>query len=283
MKNRVKIFVCLLGWILVVAACNPENPHLGPILPKSALKFSVTPLSSNPNMIVLKSETPGVTPYWVTPVGNSTSLVDTIDIPFPATDTLYYSVLGAGGMTQADTVIKINTIDKNYVSDTTWTDLTGGLGKSKTWVLDLDANGVSKYFSGPIYFGGTGWEWDPGWKDNTWICPAADYGTMTFSLKGNVIFTSDNKQLSDASVSGKGKYMLYPPTQSGGEWELQTYSAQLLHDAVQGTTRKLNWYVKVKIKSISANTLQLIIPNLDGDPGSWIIYNYITQDYYNSH
>ncbi len=278
MKNRVKIFFSLLGWILVVVACNPESPHLSPLMPKSALKFSVTPLKSNPNMIVLKSETPGVTPYWVTPVGTSTSLVDTIDIPFPATDTLFYSVLGAGGMTQADPyVLKINTIDKEYVSDTTWTDLTGGLGNSKTWVMDLDANGVSKYFTSPVYFGSTTGEWDPDWKGNTWICPAADYGTMTFSLKGNVIFTSDNKQLTDASASGTGKFMLYPK-----QMELQTYGAQVIHDPSQGP-RVPNWFAKMQIKSISANTLQLLCPDLDGVSGTWIIYNYISLDYYNSH
>ena len=276
MKNRLKIFLSILGAILLLAACTPDNPKLAPLLPKSSLKFSVTPLSSNPNMIVLKSETPNVTPYWVTPMGNTTKLTDTIDIPFPGSDTIQYSVLGAGGMTDADPyVLKITTIDPNYVSDTVWTDLTGGLGHSKTWVLDLDANGVSKYFAGPVYFGGTWGEWDPAWSGNTWLMPAADYGSMTFSLKGNVIFTSDNKQLSDGS--GTGKYMLWP-----GKMELQTYGAQVVHDPVQGA-RISNWYQKMTIVSISANTLQLKVSGMDGDPSSFGIWNYISLDYYNSH
>ncbi len=285
MKNRAKIFFSLLGWILVVAACNPVNPDLGPILPKSSLKFSVTPLKSNPNKFVLKSETPGVTPYWVTPVGTSTSLVDTIDIAFPGTDTLYYSVEGPGGITTADPyILKITTIDPGFVSDTMWTDLTGGLGHSKTWVLDLDANGVSKYFAGPIFFGGlqpSPWTYDPQWSGATWVCPAADYGTMTFSLKGNVIFTSDNKQLSDASASGTGKFMLYPKTR-----ELITYGAQIIHDAVQGARVKpsTNFLGRLKIQSISKNTLQLVVTGVDGTgQNNWLVYNYISLDYYNSH
>lgn len=60
----------------------------------------------------------------------------------------------------------VTTIDADYVSDQMWADLTGGIGKSKTWVLAIDANGVSKGgFTSPIYFGGTGWEWDPAFAD----------------------------------------------------------------------------------------------------------------------
>lgn len=276
MKNRSKIFFSLLGLILLIAACTPDNPQLKPLLNKSDLKFSVTPLSSNPNKIVLKSETPNATPYWQTPLGTSQALVDTVDFPFPGTDTIYYSVEGAGGMTTAEPyILKVTTIDPAAVSDTIWTDLTGGLGHSKTWVLDLDASGVSKYFMGPMYFGGTGWEWDPSWSGNTWIMPAADYGTMTFDLIGNANFKSDNKQLPVGSASGT--FMVFP-----SKMILQTYGAQVIHDASQGP-RISNWFEPLTILSISPNTLQLIVNNMDGNPGAWGIYNYISLDYYNSH
>lgn len=42
-----------------------------------------------------------------------------------------------------------------FISDTTWTLLTGGAGQGKTWSLDLDANGESRYFKDPMYFYGT--------------------------------------------------------------------------------------------------------------------------------
>jgi hypothetical protein len=274
MKNKLKIFLWIMGSMLFFAACTPDNPQLAPLLPKSALKFSVTPLASNPNMIVLKSETPNVTPYWVTPVGTSIKTMDTIDIPFPGTDTIMYNAMGAGGMTTAEpTVLKITTLDPNAVSDTVWTDLTGGIGHSKTWVLDIDANGVSKYFAGPIYFGGTGWEWDAGWA--SWICPQADYGTMTFDLIGNANFQSDNKQLPVGAA--KGTFMVNIKNMT-----LQTYGAQVIHDGATGA-RISNWFEKMTILSISPNTLQLIVPGMDGNSGAWGIYNYVTLDYYNSH
>lgn len=92
----------------------------------------------------------------------------------------------------------------------------------KTWLLDLDADGVSKYFAGPLYFYGTDdswesmalyksgksseeiktllgiedtWNWEPDWKGNTWLMPEGDYGTMTFGLKGNATVVVDHKML----------------------------------------------------------------------------------------
>ena len=98
---------------------------------------------------------------------------------------------------------------------------------------------------------------------------------MTFDLKGNANFQSDNKQLPVGAA--KGTFMVYPKTMI-----LQTYGAQVIHDGATGA-RISNWYEKMTIKSISPNTLQLIVNNMDGNPGAWGIYNYISLDYYNSH
>ena len=100
-------------------------------------------------------------------------------------------------------------------ADAAWTMLTGGVGNSKTWLLDLDANGISLKFGGPKWFYTSGmswasfhniagenyldseqwdsstaidpryaseWYWAADWAGNGWICGAADYGTMTFDL-----------------------------------------------------------------------------------------------------
>ena len=130
------------------------------------------------------------------------------------------------------------------------------------------ANGVSKFFGGPIYFGGTGWEWDAGWSGNTWICPAADYGTMTFDLIGNANFSSNNKAIPSLG-SAKGTYMLYPSTN-----QLQTFGAQVIHDGVEGPG-VANWYAKMQIQSLTDSTMQLIALK---DANDWMIYNYVTPD-----
>lgn len=275
MNKILRIFSILSLVTIVFAACTPDEYELQAPLAKSALKFSVTKDAQNPNKFYLKSETPNAQPYWVTPVGTSIKLEDTIVIPFPAlNDTIKYSVETPGGLVTADPyVFDVTTIDVDYVSDQMWIDLAGGIGKSKTWVLDVDANAKSKGFAGPFYFGGTGWEWDPAFSDIGWSGVAAgDYGTMTFDLIGNANFKSDNKMFPD--LSGTGKFMLYPGTK-----ELITYGAQVLHDKAQGG-QVASWFTRMTIKTLDADHMQLIAKK---DPNNWLIYNYITKTYYDSH
>jgi hypothetical protein len=296
MKNKLKILLQFLGLAMLFVACTPDNPKMAALLNKSQLQFTVVPDASNPNKIVLTSLTPNVTPYWVTPMGNSTSLVDTIDIPFPGTDTIYYSVEGAGGLVTAEPyVLTITTIDPSYVSDPLWTYLAGGLGYSKTWVLDLDANGVSKYFQGPLYFYGTydswetvtagvtapsgadSWNWCPSWSGNTWLMPAGNYGTMTFDLKNGVHFTSNNLMI-PALGSASGKYMLSPNTHT-----LTTTGAEILHDL--GNDPNVTSWGSIKVMSLTANTMQLGVMRHTCSAGGpcTLVYNFVSQAYYESH
>ena len=69
--------------------------------------------------------------------------------------------------------------------------------------------------------------------------------------------------------------MLYPNTN-----QLATFGATLIHDSNQGG-RVVNWNTKMLIKSLDANTMQIIEV---ADNGTlWLIYNYISLDYYNTH
>ena len=276
MKNKFKILFAFLGLVALFSACKPNTYELGALADKSALTYTIAPSAANPNDIVLTSLTPNVTPMWVTPYGQSIRVKDTVNIPFPGTYKFVYGVESAGGFVQSDTaVVIVNTLDQKTVSSPMWVNLTGGNGKSKTWVLDLDAKGVSKIFGGPFYYGGTGWEWDPAFKDIGWAgVSAGDYGTMTFDLKGDAHFSSNNKMFPD--LSGTGKFMLYPATN-----QLATLGAQVLHDKAQGNNVN-NWFAKMTIKTLDADRMQLIcISKADGS--AWYIYNYISLDYYNTH
>jgi len=274
MKNIIHSIIIVCGLFTLISGCRPEKIELGPALDKNALKFSVTASASNPNDVVLKSLTPNATPYWVSPSGNSIRVTDTVNIPFPGTYTIQYAVQGRAGLVYADpATITINSIDTKTVSAAPWIKLTGGLGKSKTWVLDLDAAGKSKYFASPFYFGGTGWEWDPNFSDIGWAgVSAGDYGTMTFDLIGDAHFVSNNKMFPD--LSGSGKFMLYSATN-----ELQTTGAQVLHDKAQGG-QVANWNARMLIKTLDDDHMQLIAKK---DANNWLIYNYITKQYYDTH
>jgi len=274
MKNKFKILYLFLGIALLFTACKPDKYELGALMDKGALKFTVAPSGSNPNDIVLTSLTPNLTPMWVTPYGQSIRVKDTINVPFPGTYKFVYGVESDGGFVQADTTFVIITnLDQNAVSTPMWINLTGGFGESKTWVMDLDANSKCKYFTSPFYFGGTGWEWDPNFSDIGWAgVSAGDYGSMTFDLKGDAHFSADNKMFPD--LSGTGKFMLYPATN-----QLATFGAQVIHDKAQGGA-VANWFAKMTIKSLDADHMQLIAKK---DADNWLIYNYISLDYYNTH
>ena len=275
MNNIIKQTIAFVGSALVLSACTKQKYTMGPLADKSALNFTIKPSATNPNNIVLTSMTPHLTPFWITPYGQSLRVQDTINVPFPGEYKFVYGVESAGGLVQADTTtITISTLDSVAVSTTEWTNLTGGYGKSKTWVLDITPTGTSKLFNGPIYFGGTGWEWDAGWA--SWICPTGDpstYGSMTFDLIGNANFSSNNKML-PALGQASGHFMLYTATD-----QLATFGAQLLHDPNQGTL-VVNWYAKMAIKSLTADGLEVIALT---SSSSWTIYNYVSLDYYNTH
>lgn len=272
MKKIIKKSCATVGCALLLSACMKQNYNLGPLASKSSLSFTIAPSSANPNDIVMTSKTPNVTPVWVTPFGQSERVQDTVNVPFPGTYKFVYGVESAGGFVQADTTtVTISTLDSTAVSTPEWTNLTGGYGKSKTWVLDLTSSGTSKLFNGPIYFGGTGWEWDAGWA--SWICPLGDYGSMTFDLIGNANFSSNNKMV-PALGQASGHFMLYTSTN-----QLSTIGAELIQDPNQGP-KVVNWYAKMAIKSLTPDGLEIIALT---SSSSWCIYNYVSLDYWNTH
>lgn len=295
MKNKLKIIYSLLGFVLLFSACSPEKFELGAFKAKSELKFSVTHDSKNPNIIYLESLTPNATPVWVTPLGRSIRVKDTLTVAFPGTYTINYGVESAGGYVEADPyTLTVTTIDEKYVSDPLWALLTGGLGNEKTWYLDLDANAKSKYFAGPMFFygtndswesvtngvkvGGDSWNWSPDYPGNSWLMAAADYGSMTFDLKGGVHVTVNNKTL-PALGTQTGSYMLYPIAHT-----LKMINAGILHNT--GNAAIVKDWGDVKVLSLTADHMQLAAlrdPVLSGQGAALLVYNFVSKAYYDSH
>ena len=222
----------MAGVMLSMTSCSPDSDSLGAIdLTAAQLAegagFTVS-IDQTTNQVTFTSLLPtSYSVYWEygpkpadgeqpSVSGTSTKSVYKLGIAF---DGDYYVRMGAqtrGGIVFSDRAnFHINQMNANLISDPTWTMLTGGIGQSKTWVLDLDANGTSIKFGGPKWFytSGMTWDsfhnaqgenyldskqWDPStaidptyasewywaadWAGNGWICGAADYGTMTFDL-----------------------------------------------------------------------------------------------------
>lgn len=285
MKNKFKILTALLGLALLFTACTPQEYELGALMDKSALKFSVTPDANEPNVIILKSLTPGVTPQWITPFGRSTRVQDTVKIAFAGTYKFVYGVESAGGLVQADTVT-INVVNDNfsYVNDPLWTNLTGGVGSQKTWRLDYGSYGLN---AGPLTYCGplttwTEWQagkadigWAPAWKDNTWIISADDQASrMTFSLKGGAFLTTHKVV---EGVDESGTFMLNTVNHT-----LSTTNATILRskDFIANAT---NWNTNLVILSLTTDQLMVGVRRTNSEGDYLYVWNFVSDDYANSY
>jgi hypothetical protein len=169
----------------------------------------------------------------------------------------------------------------NYVNDPLWTALSGGVGQEKTWVLDLNA----KAFDGPLFFYGTNngwqgactvpngdcWNWNPVYKDNTWLMPGGDYGTMTFSLKDGP-FVEVNHLKVPGRGTEKGTYVLNASTKT-----LTLTGATPLHD--QGRDACVGAWGNIRLLSLTENSMQLAVMRLSACEGeALLVYNYVPKD-----
>jgi hypothetical protein len=225
MKLIKQIALLIFIVLFTVLSCKKKDYSLGGLPNKSEINMEVKQdltVDAGGNTVYLINHTDQIEPVWDYGTGKSMRRVDTIHYAFVGDYKIARSAVTGGGLVYLDTVtIHVTKENLNYVNDPLWLLLSGGPGKEKTWQLDLDANGVSKVFDGPVYFAGDelGWEaqctkpngncwtWFPKWSDNTWICPKGDYGTMTFNLKGGPYVKVDQKMLSSSGIT-TGTYYL---------------------------------------------------------------------------
>ena len=159
-----KLYIaCLIITMGLFAACTPDSFELGEkdITVDDLVEniaFSITHDSENPNIVYLKSLLP--TSYqvcWEHPQGRSQER----EVPFEGEYSVKFGVQTRGGLVYGNpTTFTVESFCAEFVNDELWTLLSGGVGKSKTWYLDINADGVCKYFSGPMYFYGTDDDWE---------------------------------------------------------------------------------------------------------------------------
>jgi hypothetical protein len=286
MKLIKQIALLLLVITGVVLSCKKKDYQLGSLLDKSQINMEVKQdLTVDPggNTIYLINHTDKVEPYWDYATGTSTRRMDTVHYAFKGDYIVRRSAVTQGGIVKLDSVIIHVTQDNlNYVNDPLWTALTGGVGQEKTWLLDLDANGVSKFFASPVYFagddniwaggcakpGGNCWGWDPKWSDNTWICAKADYGSMTFNLKGGPFVKVDQKATSNAGVFNGTFYL---------DKDAKTISFSGVTPLNQGYDQV---YTKGRLISLTENTMQIAFKH--PTKAEQEVFNYISKSYSDS-
>lgn len=286
----------LFVWTVLFTSCSPEKYGLGDIdvLPSQLVEgiaFKIEHDPANPNIVYLTSLMDSkYTPVWEHPQGRSQSNKVTLKIPFQGTYTVKFGVQTRGGVVYGEPVtFTVDQMYAGFISDEMWTMLTGGAGQEKTWYLDLDDNGVSRYFLGPMYFYGTGdwwgtvngtgpalnddsWNWQPDWKGNSWIMDKGDYGSMTFNLKDGANVTVDHKMLGKTQT---GSFLIDTENKT-----MRMVDAQPLHGAPQDGV-VVDWG-DIRIMSLTENTMQLAVLRdkvLSGEDAALFVFNYISKDY----
>jgi len=301
MKNIKKLVFLLLSIAFVSSFVSCEDEYsLGRKLDPSELDFSVIQdyaVDPGGNTVVLTNNTPQTSAIWDYGTGKSYRNQDVIHFAFAGEYTIYFSALTDGGIVDADPVTITVTADNfDYVTNPLWVKISGGVGNSKTWLLDLDENGLSRYFAGPMYYYGTDngwleggdagcygtdcWNWSPDWASNTWIMSAANYGTMTFSLDGGPFLDVDHLTLPTYGQQS-GTYYL-----DTSNYTLSTSDATILHNSGFETCVP-NWN-SMKIMSLTEDYMQLAITRGDhmgscsGDGPCLLVYNFISQEYFDN-
>ena len=315
MKLKNLLYSVTAGVAMLLAACTPDSDSLGATDVNAAQLsegsgFTVS-VNQTTNQVIFTSKMPSsYSVYWeygpkpaegadASISGTSTNSTYQVGIAF---DGDYYVRMGVqtrGGIVFSEPAnFHIDNLNTDLLSDPLWTLLTGGIGKSKTWVLDIDAAGTALMYGGPIWFFTSGytwnnlhtakganyidskkwdakeaiepfladdgtaqWYWKADWAGNQWMCGAADYGEMTFDLIGGA----------NVDVNGeKGAFNMSVDNHTisfTGVVALNTGNHDVAAQCPSGT---------YKILHLTENALQILF---DGSNETPFTLNYISKDY----
>lgn len=284
--------------LLLFAGCSPDDYALGDkdITPTDlavGIAYTVT-VNQSDNSVVLHSLMPNTYQVcWDHPQGVSQASDVTLRIPFAGTYTVRFGVETRGGVVYGEPyTFTLDNTNGDLLTDPLWEKLSGGSGKSKTWVLDIDANGNTTYFSGPMFFYGTddswetitdgktpaegadSWSWQADWKGNgSWLfgsTGAMDYGSMTFDLIDGAHCTIvDN----NAGTTTKGTYVMDTEAHT-----MALAGLNMLHDP--GRTDIVTDWHNLRIVSLTDHTMQLGVIR-DNDPSEGpclLVYNFVEKE-----
>ena len=153
-----------------VASCADEYsmpaPDINPAELVEGVAFTVEHDSENPNIIHLKSLMPAqYNVAWITPQGRRNTNEVTLQIPFDGSYDVQLGVDTRGGYVWSDPyTFTIDDFCADFVSHYLWKRISGGVGQSKTWQLDLavlaDETVKTTYWTGPHWYWNPNYTWD---------------------------------------------------------------------------------------------------------------------------
>lgn len=285
-KINKTIVYLIIGLLPLLSACSPDDSALGSTLSKADLKYSITQDPTDPNTIILESLTPNAIPSWTTPVGRSTKVKDKVQIAFPGEYSFVYSVMVSGGYVQADTFkLNLTTTNLNYVDNEYYKLLTGGVGKSKRWVVDNGSYGLA---AGAMAYGDPtsaknasmalnhyDTNWSPAGNANGSTDADMHYGrVMEFSLDGGPYMKVYE---SDGSVLHSGTYSL-----DINAVKISTADATILNPD-NFAANVANWNKNLQIVELTNNRMSIATMRTNSEGSWWYFWNYVSEEYAKSY
>lgn len=302
MKLKSLIYLFIASATALFSACSPNDFNLGGTTYVSddlveGIAFTVTPDANDPNTIHLKSLLSGVTPLWETPQGRSQKALMDIELPFAGEYEVTFGVMTQAGVVYGDPY-KFTVESNNFamLSDEKWSNLAGGVGKSRKWVpmdknygignctgpvmylnpTDVNNNGSN---STDLMFGGANWKpnWDPGFQ--SWLIPQDDpymNSYMTFGLDATNGCTAEvfrNDGSGGTLMKGKFSLNLSDPKRPTITFD-KCYS---LHNVGFDDVCD-NYTIDIKILELTPYLLQVATMRTNSEGPWWIVWNFISEE-----
>lgn len=208
---KFQISAIVLGLLAVlVTACSPDSydmPQPG-VLSEDLVEgkaFVIEHDAQNPNVVYLKSLMPANYQIaWETPQGRFVGAEQTLRIAFEGDYEVRMGVSTPGGYVWSNpTKFSITTFCTDFVDHYLWTRLSGGVGQSKTWQLDLavldDGSTKTTYWKGPHWFFNRNYTWDHLHSKNETESTYANYMDSSPWDKGDAINPEDVPTDADGS------------------------------------------------------------------------------------
>ena len=310
-KMSFRLLVALLSALMLVfiSSCEEEEPEPEPTTAEKPVLGEDFEFAVDGNDVTFTTTLTGS--VWFTNIDNSTDhtvengeVVVTIaqEGTYPFTCT----VLIDGSEVTSDTFDVVIEASVDYFDKGVWKDLTGGVGQTKNWRMDINSEGECLYFDGPVYYSGTDndpyWSWDvlpedlpvtvggeelttffnwsPDYKGNTWLMAAQDYGTISFNAAEGTVSTNRFGETCSSTFSFDTTTMKLTVQEC-----ILPIDTGRLNEGPEGQFPDLS---NLRIYSISDSAMQIGVKRVyEGfnDDGSqkeskWVmIYNFIVDDY----
>jgi hypothetical protein len=148
LKNTIKtsIWIILAVMLTVLGSCKKDESttELGKAPTAADVQFTVTPTSTNANVVNFKSTGPGFKAIWDFGNGATAEGVDAqASYPLGGSYTVKLTIVTDGGYASSTKTVVIANTNPAMLTDPAFTTLSGGLSNAtgKTWVIDQSQQG----------------------------------------------------------------------------------------------------------------------------------------------